>query len=121
MSRRDDAASPSALHQAGALLLAERDAAPRLTSSEQQRVRLSRRIDAQFRNKGDFQKDARQDSGRSLSRESSPPPHPQLTMREIVHIQAGQCGNQIGAKVLHFSFIKTFLKISSRTPRVLPY
>lgn len=26
-------------------------------------------------------------------------PHPQLTMREIVHIQAGQCGNQIGAKV----------------------
>ncbi|KAF3858212.1 hypothetical protein F7725_011413 [Dissostichus mawsoni] len=25
-------------------------------------------------------------------------PHLQLTMREIVHIQAGQCGNQIGAK-----------------------
>lgn len=23
-------------------------------------------------------------------------------MREIVHIQAGQCGNQIGAKVRHF-------------------
>lgn len=33
-------------------------------------------------------------------------------MREIVHIQAGQCGNQIGAKVsliiLHFSGIKLF-------------
>lgn len=28
-------------------------------------------------------------------------------MREIVHIQAGQCGNQIGAKVnvLNFSFL----------------
>lgn len=25
--------------------------------------------------------------------------HSLLTMREIVHIQAGQCGNQIGAKV----------------------
>lgn len=25
-------------------------------------------------------------------------------MREIVHIQAGQCGNQIGAKVSHFCF-----------------
>ena len=24
---------------------------------------------------------------------------PPATMREIVHIQAGQCGNQIGAKV----------------------
>lgn len=31
-------------------------------------------------------------------------PHPQLTMREIVHIQAGQCGNQIGAKVSMSSF-----------------
>lgn len=34
-------------------------------------------------------------------------------MREIVHIQAGQCGNQIGAKVsliiLHFSGIKLFI------------
>ena len=28
-------------------------------------------------------------------------------MREIVHIQAGQCGNQIGAKVSHFIFLKT--------------
>lgn len=28
-------------------------------------------------------------------------------MREIVHLQAGQCGNQIGAKVL-FSFISFF-------------
>lgn len=26
-------------------------------------------------------------------------------MREIVHIQAGQCGNQIGAKVSRFSFV----------------
>lgn len=26
-------------------------------------------------------------------------PHPKRIMREIVHIQAGQCGNQIGAKV----------------------
>ena len=25
-------------------------------------------------------------------------PHPTATMREIVHLQAGQCGNQIGAK-----------------------
>ena len=24
---------------------------------------------------------------------------PTLNMREIVHVQAGQCGNQIGAKV----------------------
>lgn len=27
-------------------------------------------------------------------------------MREIVHIQAGQCGNQIGAKVSRRFFIK---------------
>jgi hypothetical protein len=27
-------------------------------------------------------------------------------MREIVHIQAGQCGNQIGAKVKHLSIFK---------------
>lgn len=25
-------------------------------------------------------------------------------MREIVHVQAGQCGNQIGAKVSRFQF-----------------
>ena len=30
-------------------------------------------------------------------------------MREIVHIQAGQCGNQIGAKV--FSNLKDLIKI----------
>lgn len=24
-------------------------------------------------------------------------------MREIVHIQAGQCGNQIGAKVMNYN------------------
>lgn len=29
-------------------------------------------------------------------------------MREIVHLQAGQCGNQIGAKV-SFGFIVKFL------------
>merc|ERR1712061_883530 len=27
-----------------------------------------------------------------------PPVSPSATMREIVHLQAGQCGNQIGAK-----------------------
>jgi hypothetical protein len=31
-------------------------------------------------------------------------------MREIVHIQAGQCGNQIGAKVEDFSDWINFLK-----------
>lgn len=34
-------------------------------------------------------------------------------MREIVHIQAGQCGNQIGAKV---SFSKQFSQFSVRLP-----
>ena len=29
-------------------------------------------------------------------------------MREIVHIQAGQCGNQIGAKVCTYLNIKGF-------------
>lgn len=29
-------------------------------------------------------------------------------MREIVHIQAGQCGNQIGAKVSTFCFLICF-------------
>lgn len=31
-------------------------------------------------------------------------------MREIVHLQAGQCGNQIGAKVglYHFSCVQFF-------------
>ena len=33
-------------------------------------------------------------------------------MREIVHIQAGQCGNQIGAKVCNFEVFRIFdLKI----------
>ena len=27
-------------------------------------------------------------------------------MREIVHMQAGQCGNQIGAKVSHFFLLR---------------
>lgn len=30
-------------------------------------------------------------------------------MREIVHLQAGQCGNQIGAKVRVYSFILTLI------------
>jgi hypothetical protein len=33
-------------------------------------------------------------------------------MREIVHIQAGQCGNQIGAKVkiyTHIDYLKLFV------------
>lgn len=30
-------------------------------------------------------------------------------MREIVHIQAGQCGNQIGAKVSSFLFNSFYL------------
>lgn len=36
-------------------------------------------------------------------------------MREIVHIQAGQCGNQIGAKVCTYLNIKGFffLKVES--------
>ena len=34
-------------------------------------------------------------------------------MREIVHIQAGQCGNQIGAKVKFYSpSISLFLSVS---------
>lgn len=33
-------------------------------------------------------------------------------MREIVHLQAGQCGNQIGAKVIH-SFAFSFLLLRS--------
>lgn len=31
-------------------------------------------------------------------------------MREIVHIQAGQCGNQIGAKVnIKFYFVRNYV------------
>lgn len=33
-------------------------------------------------------------------------------MREIVHIQAGQCGNQIGAKVSTQGNLKTFMRSS---------
>lgn len=32
-------------------------------------------------------------------------------MREIVHIQAGQCGNQIGAKVSYWSFQQKYDKM----------
>lgn len=31
-------------------------------------------------------------------------------MREIVHIQAGQCGNQIGAKVMNYQIIQKCAK-----------
>ena len=34
-------------------------------------------------------------------------------MREIVHMQAGQCGNQIGAKVIWFS-LSFVLKLTSK-------
>ena len=37
-------------------------------------------------------------------------------MREIVHIQAGQCGNQIGAKVRHF-----LLQLDSDEPLQPPF
>ena len=37
---------------------------------------------------------------------------PNFKMREIVHIQAGQCGNQIGAKVRYGFFDSRFGKIS---------
>ena len=33
-------------------------------------------------------------------------------MREIVHIQAGQCGNQIGAKFWEVSFLFVWLVVS---------
>ena len=34
-------------------------------------------------------------------------------MREIVHMQAGQCGNQIGAKVrLKFAIERIFVSVS---------
>ena len=39
-------------------------------------------------------------------------------MREIVHMQAGQCGNQIGAKVSHFIFL---ILLSSSTPGSLHF
>ncbi len=32
-------------------------------------------------------------------------------MREIVHVQAGQCGNQIGAKVFNFSDILAYFNL----------
>lgn len=34
-------------------------------------------------------------------------------MREIVHLQAGQCGNQIGAKVRMFLFLLAILFFSA--------
>ena len=47
-----------------------------------------------------------------------------ITMREIVHLQAGQCGNQIGSKVRDF-FIVAGLYIFSicveAAPRLLRY
>lgn len=38
-------------------------------------------------------------------------------MREIVHIQAGQCGNQIGAKVINSALL--YLKKKTKVPVVL--
>lgn len=32
-------------------------------------------------------------------------------MREIVHMQAGQCGNQIGAKVSEFIILLNYLSL----------
>lgn len=80
------------------------DAALCATSSGQQHVYLSRRLNARPRNEAsaDFGKHSgkRLKTGRRWSRDRNALyPHPQRTMREIVHIQAGQCGNQIGAKV----------------------
>lgn len=40
-------------------------------------------------------------------------------MREIVHIQAGQCGNQIGAKVSTTHFM--LLRISLLQKRIFQY
>lgn len=41
-------------------------------------------------------------------------------MREIVHIQAGQCGNQIGAKVSNFRLITSFfLKIKTDDTEII--
>lgn len=42
-------------------------------------------------------------------------------MREIVHIQAGQCGNQIGAKVTDMFFSRIYFarnKMSKRSPTI---
>ena len=36
-------------------------------------------------------------------------------MREIVHLQAGQCGNQIGAKVRQFFYSVTLVYNLSKT------
>lgn len=36
-------------------------------------------------------------------------------MREIVHLQAGQCGNQIGSKVTSFACLSVFPRCSSVT------
>lgn len=35
---------------------------------------------------------------------------PKNKMREIVHLQAGQCGNQIGAKVSKIMFVYEFIQ-----------
>ena len=40
-------------------------------------------------------------------------------MREIVHMQGGQCGNQIGAKVSHGFCIVRFLKLTRPIALVL--
>lgn len=40
-------------------------------------------------------------------------------MREIVHLQAGQCGNQIGAKVFLSDFFCSIFNPVSRVPAVM--
>lgn len=40
-------------------------------------------------------------------------------MREIVHIQAGQCGNQIGAKVSHQIYRNYPVLLRESWPKVL--
>lgn len=39
-------------------------------------------------------------------------------MREILQVQAGQCGNQIGTKV-HFSFLKTIFQRKWRKVNII--
>lgn len=109
-ARGDDAAwSSSPLHQTGALLLADglqgccavRDVirpAARLSISPAPKLDLEMRQALILRNTA--ARDWGLKTGHRLkSRQDALCPHPQRTMREIVHIQAGQCGNQIGAKV----------------------
>jgi hypothetical protein len=42
-------------------------------------------------------------------------------MREICHLQAGQCGNQIGAKVIYNLNIHTFVRYRIPNNHAHPY